>query len=164
MGELEKMSTYRSSYRKSLRLKYKGLGLCVECGRDKKLGFLHCALCLGKERLRGRRRGPRNSARLKIEVLTKYGEICICCKEANPIFLTIDHINNDGAAHRKRLGKRKFYPWLKQNNFPPGFQVLCYNCNRAKYLNGGTCPHQDRVRTEMVASPPPIKVRPYSLF
>lgn len=30
---------------------------------------------------------------------------------------------------------------LKQNNYPRGFQILCYNCNNAKSIQG-QCPHQ----------------------
>lgn len=33
------------------------------------------------------------------------------------------------------------YKWLVANDFPPGFQVLCANCNMAKDRPGG-CPHQ----------------------
>jgi len=32
------------------------------------------------------------------------------------------------------------YKWLVANDFPPGFQVLCANCNMAKDRPGG-CPH-----------------------
>lgn len=46
-------------------------------------------------------------------------------------FLAIDHINNDGAEHRSKVGGN-IYKWLKMNNCPEGFQVLRYNCNMAK--------------------------------
>ena len=66
------------------------------------------------------------------------------------IFLTLDHINNDGAEHRREIHGRQTaagyqtYRWLMRNGFPPGFQVLCANCNHGKRMNGGTCPHQVR--------------------
>jgi hypothetical protein len=49
----------------------------------------------------------------------------------------IRHINNDGAAHRKKInghnhGGVDMGSWLKRNNYPEGFQVLCVNCNHAK--------------------------------
>lgn len=75
------------------------------------------------------------------------GYVCACCGESDPIFLTIDHVNNDGNAHRKEIGKRVIYYWLKDHNYPPGFQILCWNCNRAKHYNGGVCPHQLRLST-----------------
>jgi hypothetical protein len=57
------------------------------------------------------------------------------------MFLTIDHIENNGAEHRRqqRNGQNKghdIYAWLRKNNYPEGFQVLCYNCNCAKGIYG----------------------------
>ena len=60
-------------------------------------------------------------------------------------FLSIDHINNDGATHRKdnRFRGPNIYSWLKAHNYPKDrFQVLCYNCNLAKAHCGGICPHK----------------------
>lgn len=59
---------------------------------------------------------------------------CACCGEHRFQFLSLDHINGDGAAHRRQLKKdgRALYRDLKKRNFPKGFQVLCYNCNHAK--------------------------------
>ncbi len=34
--------------------------------------------------------------------------------------------------------------WLKANNFPPGFQTLCHNCNIGKHRNKGICPHKQK--------------------
>jgi hypothetical protein len=34
---------------------------------------------------------------------------------------------------------------LRNNNYPPGFQVLCLNCNRSKHFGSGACAHQDPV-------------------
>lgn len=83
------------------------------------------------------------------EVFTAYGGYrCACCGETEPMFLTIDHINNDGADHRRELktliggGGSAFFAWLRKNKFPTGFQVLCRNCNWGKHANGGICPHQ----------------------
>jgi hypothetical protein len=83
--------------------------------------------------------------RLRETALAAYGDCCACCEEKEPIFLTIDHINNDGAEHRREIGSvggRSFYSWLRKNNYPEGFQVLCWNCNSGKHLNGGVCPHE----------------------
>ncbi len=58
---------------------------------------------------------------------------CACCGESHYEFLTIDHINGEGNKHVKKLGGMyMFYLWLIKNNFPEGFQVLCYNCNLSK--------------------------------
>ena len=80
--------------------------------------------------------------RLKNEVYMAYGGYkCACCGEANEKFLSLDHINNNGAEHRKMVDRRKIYYWLKKNNYPFGFQVLCMNCNFGKARNNGICPH-----------------------
>src|SRR5438309_228735 len=89
---------------------------------------------------RGRMReiGLAYRTRLRDEVFAQYGKSCRCCGESDTRFLTLDHIHNDGAEHRRRLmqsaplGKRgdgrgsgaNFYAWLKRNGFPSGLQVL----------------------------------------
>ena len=79
---------------------------------------------------------------VKLKIMSHYGEKCSCCGESNVNKLTIDHINNDGAEHRRITGNGfHFYMWLKRNNFPQGFQVLCFNCNCGRHINGGICPH-----------------------
>lgn len=87
------------------------------------------------------------NAKLKERVFEAYGGWrCACCGETEKLFLTIDHIHNDGAQHRKSLGhgSMRTYRWLRQRKFPPGFQVLCMNCNFGKRMNNGVCPHQSR--------------------
>jgi len=80
-------------------------------------------------------------AKLRIEVLIHYGSNPPQC--ANPFgehkepftdidCLTIDHINNDGAKHRKEIGQSKIYIWLKTHKYPTGYQVLCMNCQFKK--------------------------------
>jgi len=68
---------------------------------------------------------------------------CLCCDENTLEFLTIDHVNNNGAEHRRQIKREGtgLIQWLIKNDFPEGFQILCYNCNCAKRLNG-ICPHQ----------------------
>lgn len=80
--------------------------------------------------------------RLRMEVLKHYGGAspkCACCGEANWQFLAIDHVYGNGVKHRKTVHVRSgtgFFYWLKRNNFPEGFQVLCFNCNFAKSNSG----------------------------
>lgn len=86
---------------------------------------------------------------LKLEVYAAYGGAkCACCGEDHIEFLSIDHINDNGAAHRKKIfgdsragSSERMYRWLKRNNYPPGFQILCMNCNCAKHRYG-ECPHK----------------------
>lgn len=104
------------------------------CGRAAPAnGTAYCEQCLTKAR------EYRNQ--LRDEVYAAYGGYeCACCGETEPMFLQLDHVNNDGAEHRRAIGRTNIYYWLKQNGFPPGFQVLCANCNYAK-AHYGKCPH-----------------------
>ena len=90
--------------------------------------------------------------KMRYECLSHYsgGEpVCACCGEKEILFLHIDHINGNGAEHRRQLKKELgYYPggnnlpyWLKKNDYPDGFQVLCANCNLGKRTNE-KCPHQ----------------------
>lgn len=82
---------------------------------------------------------------VKLKVYSYYcgGDIaCKCCGEREVVFLSIDHINGDGAAHRRTVASgSSMYYWLVRNGFPPGFQVLCWNCQHAKAVKS-QCPHQ----------------------
>jgi len=78
-------------------------------------------------------------------VIDAYGGVCSCCGESEPLFLEIDHINNNGAAHRKEIGRsaKALVKWLLDNDFPDGFQLLCANCNQGKKRGGkNVCPHK----------------------
>ena len=76
----------------------------------------------------------------RLEVLAHYGGACSCCGENEPVFLGIDHINGDGKRHRKTISNH-IYRWLKANNYPSSFRVLCHNCNMALDFYG-YCPHR----------------------
>ena len=82
--------------------------------------------------------------KLKEETFAAYGgRFCRCCGEAEPLFLSIDHIDGNGNEHRRSLGNsggKDFYTWLRKNGYPEGYQVLCFNCNLAKG-HYGICPH-----------------------
>ena len=97
-------------------------------------------------RFRHRGRNVAHRAKIKLEVFNYYGRVCRCCGEGDLRFLTLDHIANNGAEERKRLGSRgighAFYTYLRIEGFPAGYQVLCWNCNCGKRMNGGICPHK----------------------
>jgi hypothetical protein len=84
---------------------------------------------------------------LRREVLAAYGDACACCGETTPEFLSVDHVNSDGAAHRREIGASKndtaaVLRWLKKHNFPrEGFRLLCFNCHLARTF-WGSCPHE----------------------
>lgn len=88
----------------------------------------------------------RYTRRLKLEVLVAYSGSpprCACCGETMIEFLTIDHIEGGGTAQRKQLGVVSIYNWLKKNNYPLGYRVLCMNCNVA-LGHFGYCPHKTK--------------------
>lgn len=81
--------------------------------------------------------------RLRQQVFEAYGgTVCACCGDTHEEFLTIDHINGDGADHRREIGKStyKLHLWLKNSGFPGGFRILCMNCNFSFGMRG-YCPH-----------------------
>lgn len=82
----------------------------------------------------------RYSDTLKDKVFEHYGKRCLHCGFDNTDALTIDHINQDGAEHRRAIagnsrrgGGRLLYKWLIDNEFPDGFRTLCQNCNTIAY-------------------------------
>lgn len=86
----------------------------------------------------------KRNAELRVEVLVVYGGVCTCCGRGEPEFLGIDHVNNDGAEHRREIGGSgaKLYHWLEKHGFPKkGFQLLCHDCNHGKHAHG-ICPHK----------------------
>ncbi len=96
----------------------------------------------------------RRYQRMKEIVFDRLGRECECCKESNVAFLCVDHVNNNGSTHRKEIRNISFgiYNWLIKNDFPPGFQVLCHNCNFSKGVNNGTCAHKLLERSETIPS------------
>lgn len=131
-----------SDYQAEKRAARKSSGLCNRCGKNRRAANTTlCDPCLvrGRDYMRG----------LRLAALNAYGgPVCKCCGETEVAFLQIDHINNDGADHRRTVGYAGIYGWLKTRNYPPGFQVLCANCNSAKSCYG-ICPHQLQRRTRV---------------
>ena len=55
---------------------------------------------------------------------------CACCGQKRIEFLTLDHIGGGGAEHRRRdQSAYSIARWVRNHGYPPGFQVLCFNCN-----------------------------------
>lgn len=79
-------------------------------------------------------------SKIKKEVLTHYGknEKLLCCWRSCTVhdldMLSLDHVKDDGAEHRRKekgsrisfCGKEIYY-WVKRNKYPKGFQTLCMN-------------------------------------
>lgn len=94
------------------------------------------------------KRKARNQ-KLKYEAINYYSDgliVCVCsgCTCNDLDVLSIDHIDGGGGIHSNQLksqGKRFGYQWLKTQGYPPGYRVLCLNCNMARGFYGH-CPHE----------------------
>jgi hypothetical protein len=81
---------------------------------------------------------------IKQIVVNNYGGKCDCCGETHIEFLTLDHINNDGPAHRDAVtngNPGRFYSAVIKLGFPNTLRLLCMNCNWGRRY-GHTCPHE----------------------
>jgi len=82
--------------------------------------------------------------RVKRDTFTHYAggvPTCACCGIVDIDVLVLDHVNDDGAEHRRsfntdgtRRGGLNIYEKLKKAGFPEGLQVLCHNCNWKKEM------------------------------
>ena len=80
-----------------------------------------------------------NARKRRVALIMSMGGCCACCGETTYEFLQFDHINNNGAAHRRELGKKSISIVDIRRRIEE-FQVLCANCNFSKGMHG-TCPH-----------------------
>jgi 5-methylcytosine-specific restriction endonuclease McrA len=117
-------------------------GLCRYCliepvNEDKSM----CEECLTKHSARQKGIYQKHRA----GCISAYGSKCVCCGISNQKYLQLDHINNDGADHRKAISIDRggsMYTWAFRNNFPDNLQLLCANCHQAKTVYGG-CTSED---------------------
>ena len=75
--------------------------------------------------------------RSAINMYSKGNACCAWCGQADIDVLCLDHTDNGGATHRKELRSTGVigwgvYRWVREQDYPPIFQVLCCNCNKKK--------------------------------
>lgn len=141
---------WKLQYARARAAKVRAMGLCCGCRKIPVEPHKVCEACAKK--MRDRR------ALRKREIIDHYGGACTCCGETEPQFLSLDHVNNDGADHRRSLRKGKprgyegaaFYWWVVKAGFPTDLQLLCFNCNCAKGFYG-ICPH-DAMREALLCA------------
>lgn len=116
-----------STHNRQREQRHLASGLC-RCGRDHpQAGKRTCTLCVETK--------AAILKRLRDVVFTGYGGRCVCCGDSDVNVLQLDHVNNDGGAHRKEIGTR-VYRWCVENSFPPRLQLLCGSCHLAKTRTG----------------------------
>jgi alpha-tubulin suppressor-like RCC1 family protein len=123
--------------------------ICSRCGISKDISefYLHKREKLGRAYMCkecSRSAYAEASAEAKSRVFEHYGMSCVCCGETHQAFLTIDHVSGGGNRQRAEMGisgGARFYRWLIGNNYPDGYQTLCFNCNCGRAINNGVCPH-----------------------
>lgn len=141
-------------YAKLKRLQYPDNGyqiLCFNCNLGKARNSGVCPHCDNAEWLdstvfEGSKtwvQDKLSKRRRFVDTLYHYEGSCACCAEDNPFFLTFDHINGDGAAHRRTTNNKDIVPWIRRNKYPKSIRVLCVNCNSGRHAAAGNeCPHK----------------------
>lgn len=75
-------------------------------------------------------------AEKRLEFIAAAGGKCVCCGESDPIVLDFDHINDDGAEHRKKTKRTNVVNIFSKKGLDTSvFQLLCKNCNWRKEYN-----------------------------
>lgn len=109
-------------------------GKCKRCEKPVADGKAACKEC--QEKINAE--NVEYKLQLKMDAFNAYGgPECACCHDKRIEALNIDHVDGGGNKHRAEVsggnGGHPSYSWLKQNDYPPGFQVLCFSCNNVKY-------------------------------
>jgi hypothetical protein len=94
------------------------------------------------------RSAKKHLQKVKSAIIAAYGGKCQCCGDSQPIFLSIDHIHNDGHLDKyangwRYLGAALYSRILKEGCPKDRYQLLCWNCNCGKRVNQGICPHKE---------------------
>ena len=130
---------------------------CTTCKIDKPIGQFYrharykdgrksqCKDCQRKSDKTGLERRARWGKKCRMRALEHYGGSpprCHCCGEHRIEFMEIDHLNDNGAQHRRELNRPGgIDEWLAINGLPDGYCVLCSNCN-ISFGRHGYCPHE----------------------
>lgn len=120
-------------------LRYDFNHTCVQCHKDRSGAALKKRYYSDGEFAESVKHKARiRHLNIKLAVLCHYGMQCARCGIGDHDVLNIDHINQKGSLHRAQIlgngGSNKMYRWLINNNLPPGFRTLCFNCNVKTFL------------------------------
>jgi len=129
-------------------------GTCTKCGSSDITPFGNCRPCRKQynadyraakiaakdpDWYAYRRRTTNNyTARLRDKAHALLGDRCACpgCPITRRVFLSIDHIDDDGAAHRKKFPNQQmlYRSIIDDPDATSKYQILCHNCNMAKSI------------------------------
>ncbi len=137
-NELDKFASQPNS-------KYGKANICIPCKSKYRQEWR-----LKKGKKYQRERSRKDKQKLKRVVMSLYGNKCACCWEKELVFLTMDHINNDGKAERKKFKGSSYAMYAHMRDLfykdkeqaQSRYQILCWNCNMGKQHSDGTCPHK----------------------
>lgn len=114
--------------------------LCLRCYTATRSVGCFCTSCAVKHREYNRAFMLKRRDAIRQELITAFGGACECCGETIPLFLTVDHVNNDGASETHR-GVTFYRKVLREGCPKEKYRLLCFNCNCGRARNKGICPH-----------------------
>jgi hypothetical protein len=124
--------------------------VCVRCGKTKDENKFRKSIGGGRKNTCASCNAKYDRTRLKMAMFESLGFSCACCGESNPLFLSLDHINNDGCQYREKYNEQQIYRLAIREGWPKEkYQVLCMNCNFAKGHHG-ECPHKSGKSTDSI--------------
>ena len=82
-------------------------------------------------------KAPSGVTKLKLEALDAYGSVCVHCGNDDPSQLQLDHVEDNGSAHRRLISGGRagaaFYRALKSrdwpNHEPYELETACLDCH-----------------------------------
>lgn len=90
--------------------------------------------------------------------LSALGGVCCECGFDDWRILHIDHVNGDGAEHRRKLSSGYAYYREIIADESGRFQLLCPNCHALKTLEEGKTIGRPRRKKYMTRNPKPVKI------
>lgn len=129
------------AYQEKAKTKAISNGKCRYClvspvEQDKSM----CGSCLEKHGAKSKQTYQKHRS----ACLEAYDGRCRCCGNGNPKYLQLDHIDDDGAEHRRLIFNGRggsMWTWAYRNGFPDTLQLLCANCHQGKTVYGGCDEH-----------------------
>lgn len=95
----------------------------------------------------------RDRISLVMDAFDALGWQCACCGEDDIRFLSLDHVQGGGNIHREEsnLNNQQVYREARREGYPKDkWQILCMNCNTARWRFNSICPHKLNNKVEYI--------------